>query len=433
MTIGSSFFIAIRYLLGRAHEGGRYLRGAAGGIALSLIPIMVTLIVSDGMIRGITDRYLELGTGHLQVYDFLDAQDVESALPLIAAARENGGLPGEDALRGITGVWAERQGLGVLMGAKGKSGASIRAVDPAFWEEPGSGKFLKTIEGSSHLESDREVLLGEELARSVGAGVGKMVYIMTVTVGADGRNIPRTLPYTVRGIVSSGYRELDSLWCIMSYEGGRKLLAPELSSHYLMVKIDDPYKKVDDVAWTLSRILGPGYSVYTWQELQRSQSSSYESTRQMLLFIMALIVVVAAVNVSSATSMLVIERRRDIAVLKAGGASPAGIVRIFLWGSFLTGLTGGVIGISLGLCIGYFVNPIIHGLERLLGFFSNLFHGDAIKILDPGYYLETIPVIIDWNMVLVIFFFTLFSSILASLIPARQAGKTAPLDILRKY
>jgi lipoprotein-releasing system permease protein len=387
---------------------------------------MVTLIVSDGMIRGITDRYLELGTGHLQVYNFLDAQDVESALPLIAGAREN-------ALSGITGVWAEQQGLGVLMGTSGKSGASIRAVDPAFWEEPGSGKFLKTIEGSSHIESDREVLLGEELARSVGASVGKPVYIMTVRVGDDGRNIPRTLPYTVRGIVSSGYRELDSLWCIMSYEGGRRLLAPELSTHYLMIKIDDPYKKAYDTAYALSRTLGPGFSVYTWQGLQRSQYSSYESTRQMLLFIMALIVVVAAVNVSSATSMLVIERRRDIAVLKAGGASPAGIVRIFLWGSFLTGLTGGVIGISLGLCLGYFVNPIIHGLESLLGFFSGIFHGGEIKILDPGYYLETIPVIIDWNTVLVIFLFTLLSSMLASLIPARRAGKTAPLEILRKY
>ena len=56
--IGSGFFIALRYLLGRAKEGGRYLRGAAAGIALSLIPVIVTLIVADGMIRGITDRYL---------------------------------------------------------------------------------------------------------------------------------------------------------------------------------------------------------------------------------------------------------------------------------------------------------------------------------------------------------------------------------------
>ena len=69
MKIKASFFIAIRYLWGRAHEGVRYLRGAAAGIAVSLVPIIVTLIVADGMIRGIVDRYIELGTGHLQVID----------------------------------------------------------------------------------------------------------------------------------------------------------------------------------------------------------------------------------------------------------------------------------------------------------------------------------------------------------------------------
>ena len=69
----TSLFIALRYLWGRAREGGRYLRGAAAGIAVSLIPIVVTLIVADGMIRGILDRYLELGPGHLQVYDILGA------------------------------------------------------------------------------------------------------------------------------------------------------------------------------------------------------------------------------------------------------------------------------------------------------------------------------------------------------------------------
>ncbi|MDR0473154.1 MAG: ABC transporter permease, partial [Treponema sp.] len=94
--LGSAFFIALRYLLGRAHEGGRYLRGAAAGIALSLVPIVVTLIVADGMIRGITDRYLELGTGHLQIYNYQAPQEPEAALPYI------------DGFPGVRGVWSER-------------------------------------------------------------------------------------------------------------------------------------------------------------------------------------------------------------------------------------------------------------------------------------------------------------------------------------
>jgi lipoprotein-releasing system permease protein len=385
MKHGAGCFIAFRYLLGRAREGGRYLRGAVTGIALSLIPIVVTLIVADGMIRGITDRYLELGTGHLQIYDFIDRQGLDDIILRIANRAE------------VRGVWRERHGLGMLVGKKGKNGATIRAIDRSFWEDPGSSRYLRTIKGAAHIASDQDVLLGEALAASIGADIGDTVRIMTIRVTEDGRNIPQISPFIVRGIISSGYRELDALWCLMSYEAGDEILPLASASSYLMVKINDPYRNADVQAESLSLILGPGYGVYTWKELQESQYKSYESTRQLLLFIMALIVLVAAVNVSSATSMLVIERQQDIAVLKAAGASPGTTSRIFLWASFLTGLIGAVIGISLGLLIGRFINSLIRSLETILGFFSQLFSRGPVRILDPRYYLETIPIVVDWT------------------------------------
>jgi lipoprotein-releasing system permease protein len=130
--------------------------------------------------------------------------------------------------------------------------------------------------------------------------------------------------------------------------------------------------------------------------------------------------------------MLVIERQRDIAVLKAAGAGPAATSRIFLCAGFLTGLTGAVCGSILGLLIGFFINPLIRGLEWIFSFFSGLFHGGEVKILDPGYYLEVIPVIINWNTVALIVIFTVLCSILASWLPARRAGKIRPIELLRK-
>jgi lipoprotein-releasing system permease protein len=147
---------------------------------------------------------------------------------------------------------------------------------------------------------------------------------------------------------------------------------------------------------------------------------------------MALIVIVAAVNVSSATSMLVLERQKDIAILKVSGANVKGVTDIFLLGSFLTGLTGGIIGIILGLLIGININTIIRSLEKVLSFFSELFKGGEVKILDPGFYLETIPIVIDWTMVLTIGLFAILCSILASWIPARRAGRLKPMELLRK-
>ena len=414
-----AFFIALRYLWGRAREGGRYLRGAASGIALSLIPIVVTLIVADGMIRGITDRYLELGTGHLQIYNYENPEEPEAALPYI------------EALPGLRGAWSERNGLGVVHGSAGSRGAAIRAVEKSFWDDEGARKYLKVLSGEGKPETDRDVLLGEELARSIGASAGSTVRIMTIRT-TEGRYMPRVTAFTVRGIVSSGYRELDSLWCIMTADAGKQVLQ-DSGGAYLMLKIDDPYNGAASAARALYRLLGSGYGVYTWKTLQLSQYSSYESTRQMLLFIMALIVLVAAVNVSSATSMLVIERQRDIAVLKASGARPSFTSGIFLWGAFLTGLTGSVFGIAAGLAIGCSVNTLIKMLETALSFFSGLFKAGPVKILDTGYYLETIPIIVNGGMVFLIGLLTVASSVLASWFPARRAGKLKPVEIMRKY
>jgi lipoprotein-releasing system permease protein len=417
LKIKASFFIALRYLWGRAHEGGRYLRGAAAGIAVSLIPIIVTLIVADGMIRGITDRYLELGTGHLQIFNpGNDEEVIDSILEI----------------EGVRGVWPEQRGMGVLAGRSGKTGVTVRAIESSFWDDQGSAAFLKILDGEHKPQTERDIVLGETLAGNIGAGIGDTVRLMTVRTGEGGRLSPRSAAFTVKGITSCGYNELDALWCITSWEGGNRVFSGDQSSSSLIIKIDDPYRKADDVSWELFVRLGSTYSIYTWKELLRSQYSSYESTRQLLLFIMALIVIVAAVNVSSATSMLVLERQRDIAVLKVSGANVRGVTGVFLWGSFLTGFAGGITGVTLGLLIGCNINILIRSLEKFLSFFSGLFKGEEVKILDPGFYLETIPIIVDWKTVFMIFFFAILCSILASWIPARKAGKLKPMELLRK-
>jgi lipoprotein-releasing system permease protein len=416
----AAFFIALRYLWTRAHEGGRYLRGAATGIAVSLIPIIVTLIVADGMIRGITDRYMELGTGHIQVFDSYGSVYDESTIDMI------------NEVDGIKGIWLEQRGMGVIAGKKGRTGVTVRSIDSSFWEDTGSAAFLKVIDGARKPDTERDIVLGETLASNIGAAVGDTVRLMTVRTGDAGRRSPRAAPFTVRGILSCGYNELDALWCIINLDGGKRVLSADQASASLILKVDDPYRDIDDVSWDLFVKLGSGYTVFTWKDLLRSQYSSYESTRQLLLFIMALIVIVAAVNVSSATSMLVLERQRDIAVLKVSGAGVKGVIKIFLLGGFLTGLFGTITGISFGLFIGININVFVRSLEKFLSYFSGLFHGGEIKILDPGFYLETIPIVVDWKAVFMIALFAIFCSVLSSCIPAIRAGRLKPMELLRK-
>jgi lipoprotein-releasing system permease protein len=385
---------------------------------------MVTLIVADGMIRGITDRFIELGTGHLQVWPRLPQQDAFTLEDTRNAVRQ---------ADGVAGVWREIDGIGVILSTKGKTGVSIRAADPSFWQDEGSRRFLTVKDGEGVIEEDNDILLGEDLARELGAAPGGVIRLMTLRVTDDGRSIPRTTIFKVKGIVSSGYHELDAMWCIISYEAGSRILSRSISQNFLVVKIAEPYARLDEAVFNIYHELGGAFSVYSWRDLQRSQYSSYESTRQMLILIMAIVVLVAAVNVSSAVSMLVIERQRDIAVLKSTGASGFQTALVFFLCSVLAGLSGAIPGIAAGLVIGCNINGIVRALEAALSFASALFNGGAVKILDPGFYLQEIPVIVDWKTVAMIGILTVLCSAASSVLLARRAGKSRPLDLLRKF
>lgn len=427
MNLRSSLFVAFRYLLGRGKEGGRYLRGAALGIALSLVPIVVTLVVADGMIQGITERFLELGTGHIQLYRQSDPGSVASECSIV------------EEIWGVRGAWPERAGLGILVGSSGKSGANVRAVSPEWMNSPEVVKYLRVIDGTLDISSPGNAVIGQALAEKLSIGIGDRVRLMTTRTGSTGRAIPRLSSFTITAIVSSGYRELDALWFFIPYQDGLAALSPDSSRNFIMVKIDDPYNDAEMTADTLVNLLdGPWFSA-TWLELQSSQYASYASTRQLLLFIMSLIVIVAAVNVSSSTSMLVVERRRDIAILKSFGAPPKGTSSIFIAGAFMAGFSGTVIGLSAGLLVAVNINEIIATAEWLFNTASSFiarlagFQWNNVDFLDPGYYLETIPIIIDWPMILAIGLGTVVCSVLAAWAPARQAAKLSPLEILRKF
>jgi lipoprotein-releasing system permease protein len=381
------------------------------------------------MIRGITDRFIELGTGHLQIWPRPQLRDgfEPDASPLDTAA---------ETVRqtdGVTGVWREIDGPGLILSTAGKTGASIRAIDPSFWQDEGSRRFLAVISGEAVIEADNDILLGQDLARDTGAAPGGTVRLMTLRITDDGRTIPRTTIFKVRGIVSSGYHELDANWCIIGYGAGSRIMSRDVSQNFLVVKTASPYDRVDETAFAIYGKLGGGFSVYSWRQLQLAQYSSYESTRQMLIFIMAIVVLVAAVNVSSAVSMLVIERQRDIAVLKSTGSGGGETSLVFLLCALLTGLAGAIPGIAAGLAIGCNVNFIIRALEAALSFASALLRGGEVKILDPGFYLQEIPVIVDWKTVIAIGLLTILCSAAASLIPSLRAGKSRPLDLLRKF
>lgn len=420
-------FIALRYLLGRGREGGRYLRGAAIGIALSLIPIVITLVVADGMIQGITWRFLELGTGHIQVFPRKTGEDILETLEICKQVDK------------VLDAWLERTSLGILVGKKGKSGANVRAVQKDWLANPRNASWLVLIDGDLDTFSPDSAVIGQGLAEKLGISVGDRVRLMTTKSWQGGRLSPTLSSYVVCAIVSSGYRELDELWFFINWETGLQKLSENTSRSFIRLRIEKPLSEAEEVANILLSKLPKSWTAMTWYELQTNQYESYASTRQLLLFIMSLIVLIAAVNVSSSTAMLSLERRRDIAILKSFGASASEIEHIFIWAAFLAGAIGTIIGIGSGLLISSQINNIINTAEKVFNcvaaFFAGIFKQgwENIDFLDPNYYLDTIPIVIDWFLIGCIALATVLCSVLSAWAPARRAARLLPLDILRKY
>jgi len=466
MRVTASFLLAVRYLLGgRAiarhgssprrrsrRDRGRRVRGGIIGVGLSLVPLVVVLQVTDGMIAGITTRFIEAGSYHIQAIARGDPtlEEVRAIQARIA------GVPG------VTVASPERQGLGLAASASDRTGVTIRALEQDHWErDVGLRTYLEFTAGAWDLNDERSILLGTEVARLLDVGVGDEVSLVIAKPLSGGRFLPRTAGFTVRGVFTSGYQDLDRLWVIILLERGFSLLPNPIARQIIGVKVGDPLalpnplyqppatargreeERAAAAALTAVRdIGGTDWRVATWFELERSKYMSFKTTKHLLVFIMVLIVLVAAVNISSTLVMLVLEKQDEIAILKSLGASPRGIRRLFVIAGFLLGSAGTAVGIAVGLLLAVYINQLLYALEWLLNAVTTAgvwlarpftdISAPAIELLSGDYYLESIPFALRGADVLLIAGLSILLSTAAAYFPARRAARLRPLEILQK-
>lgn len=439
MKLASVFLICSRIIKPKDSaltNARKSLLGAVFCIALSLIPLTVVLVVTDGMIEGITNRIVGLSSFHMQavqVRNYSNTDDNLLALETMAQKfLEN---------PKVLNTYIERQGTVLAAGKTGRSGATVRAVeDKLFTENKAFAEYLEVVEGSASFSSKKSCVIGKKIAELLGLSVGDTIRLISTKTMASGSVIPKFSNYTVEGIVSSGYQEIDALWVFIPLESGFEYLSSAASSIYVGIEVENPFDAdFYSIAYDLDSTLTPGFSLYTWHDFNQSQYENFASTKLMLLFVMFLIVLVASVNISSALVMLVMEKRKDIAILKSLGASNGGIGLSFVLTGGAAGLLGTIIGIPLGLLCAVNINSIITLFENIINIFNKLIYFIAdkgeyipISLLDPAYYLETIPVVISGKEIGIIIVGTILLSILVSIIPAKKAGKEKPLDIIRK-
>ena len=439
MKLSSIFLITSRIIKPKDSvltNARKSLIGAIFCIALSLIPLTVVLVVTDGMIEGITNRIVGLSSFHMQAAQIRNFSDTETNMLVLEEVASSIKEHPE-----VINTYIERQGTVLAAGKTGRSGATVRAVEPKlFTENKAFTQYLKVIEGEINFSSKKSCVIGKKIAELLGLSVGDTIRLISTKTMGGGKIIPKISTFNVEAIVSSGYQEIDALWVFIPLETGFEYLSSAASTICIGIETTDPF--ADTFYFTAREIennLSLGFSLYTWKELNSSQYENFASTKLMLLFVMLLIVLVASVNISSALVMLVMEKRKDIAILKSLGASNGGIGFSFVITGGVAGFIGTIIGVPLGLLFSLNINSIIAFIEKIINTFTKLLYyiKDGknyvpISLLDPAYYLETIPVIIPWKEVGIIALGTIVLSILVSIIPASKAAKEKPLNIIRK-
>ncbi len=440
MKIAASFFYAARFLFAKKKNGTsgakKSLFGAMLCIGISLIPLVTVLVISNGMVEGITERMIGLSSSHLQVFfrhDMVSTLDeLNEATAQIASAPA------------VVSVCPELQGIALAAGNEGRTGATIRAVRNDIFQVNDDFKTLFSVVdcvGEEPVLSDeKSVIIGARLATILHLKAGDSVRLISTKMLSSGKIVPRVQTFVVNAIVSSGYQELDALWVFVPLEAGFSLLDSNLMRLCVGVKTANAFSAdLKKTAFELRKYVPAGSTIHSWDELNAAQYENFASTKLLLMVIMLLVVLVASVNISSALIMLVMERQREIAILKSLGGSSEGISAAFLIVGASCGAGGVLFGIPIGLLCAVNCNFLIKIVEKMLNTFSKfvyLLRGidsyTDIKLLDPAYYLQNIPLVIPLPELLCIGCGTLVLSLLASAIPAIRAGQEKPINTLRK-
>ncbi|MBI5048316.1 MAG: lipoprotein-releasing ABC transporter permease subunit [Deltaproteobacteria bacterium] len=258
------------------------------------------------------------------------------------------------------------------------------------------------------------IVVGKEIAKNLGIAPGDEVNVISPsgTMTPSGP-VPRIARFKISGIFEFGMYEYDSSMAFISIESANRFFRMGDTATGVEVKIKDIYQ-AEKMAKSIQKAIGGFYYVRTWMDMNKNLFSALKLEQAAMFIILLLIVIVAALNIISTLIMVVMEKGKDIAILKSMGATAGGIMRIFM----IEGLVIGVIGTTIGIFGGVFLSAMLKKYQ-------------FIKLPGDVYTIATLPVKMDPFLITMIAVASLCISFLATLYPAWQASKMDPVEALR--
>jgi lipoprotein-releasing system permease protein len=266
------------------------------------------------------------------------------------------------------------------------------------------------------------IILGVELAKRLGVSLNDAIQVISPlgTMTPMGM-MPKMKRFRVMGIFYSGMYDFDNTLAYISIVSAQKFLNMDSRVTGIEIKTSDVYK-VKKIGKEIRQKLGFPFWTRDWMEMNRNLFSALKLEKVAMFIILVLIVLVAAFNIISTLIMVVMEKNKDIAILKSMGAPSKGILRIFIIEGGVIGVVGTFFGTVVGLATAL-------NLEKVSGFVENLF---GFKLLPSDvYYIDKLPSQVNPLDVGLIVMTAILISLLATLYPSWRASKLDPAEALR--
>ena len=300
-------------------------------------------------------------------------------------------------------------------------GALIYGIDPQQEKNVSIITDYVKAEALQHLESDsRQILLGSALASRLGVEIDGVLNVMVPQENIQGRISPRFIQLTVADVFDTG-TELDQSVALIAIDTALSLMPPEQRRQGMRITVKDTFQ-APRVAWELAQNIPYGYTTRDWTRTHGNLYSAIQLSKQLVGLMLLTIIAVAAFNVVSALVMVVTDKRGDIAILRTAGASPAGIMAVFMVQGTVIALIGTAAGTVLGVALSLTITDIVAAMEHL-------FH---IQFLNSDVYpIDYLPSDLRLPDVLMICGTAFMMSLLATIYPAWRASRVLPAEALR--
>jgi lipoprotein-releasing system permease protein len=407
MKLPYQIFIALRYLRSKKRHRGISVNTliSVGGVAVGVMALLVVLSVMSGFHEDLQRKILGVNA-HMVV---LNLKGTISGQEEIMRTLKN-----EKEI-----VSSSPFIMGQVMISSGKKahGVFLRGIDSGTEIETTEiGKYM--MQGSLSLLGQKSdmpgIVLGKELASGIGALRGDTVTVLSPVgkIGPLGM-LPKVRQFRVVGIFEVGMFEYDANLVLTDLSAAQEFFDMEKQITGIEIRLSDFYKAPEIRARLQDTLSFPLY-VKDWMQMNKNLFSALKLEKFAMFVILILIILVASFNIISTLIMNVIEKRREIAILKTIGATDGGIMSVFMFQGLLIGFLGTFIGVSAGYLLCYLLNTY-----------------EIIKLPADVYYLSHLPVKTKMSDFLAVSVSAILISFLATLYPAWQAAKVNPVEPLR--